>query len=180
MLKPCRLGVTVQLRPAVINNPRHQVPFRFQLSCFRLLGLLPLFIFEQSEMEYSSKIPQIMMMLNTWVPYCMELLCLHGGGFHTFFSGCTSSDSAILRAQRTLSDAHRLLTGVAAAQSHPEKQYFMAELVRFGFSVALEHAKDFKRTLKIFGSVFMLTCCTCSEILMNFIWLRRSLRTMSQ
>ncbi|KIW17820.1 hypothetical protein PV08_05015 [Exophiala spinifera] len=37
-----------------------------------------------------------------------------------------------------------LLTGAAAAQGHPERQYFMAELVRFGFSVGLEQMEDFK------------------------------------
>ncbi|KIW72154.1 hypothetical protein PV04_00373 [Phialophora macrospora] len=48
-----------------------------------------------------------------------------------------------------------LLTGAAAAQAHPERQYLMAELIRFGFSIALEHIEDFK------------------QILRNFIWLRR-------
>ncbi|EXJ81335.1 hypothetical protein A1O3_07625, partial [Capronia epimyces CBS 606.96] len=40
-----------------------------------------------------------------------------------------------------------LLTGAAAAQFHPEKQYLMVELVRFGFSVGLEQVNDFKRKL---------------------------------
>ncbi|KAJ4580037.1 hypothetical protein HRR81_002200 [Exophiala dermatitidis] len=50
-----------------------------------------------------------------------------------------------------------LLTGAAAAQFRPERQYFMAELVRFGLSVALEYSDDFRR------------------ILLNFIWLRRNI-----
>ncbi|KAL2416427.1 hypothetical protein ABEF95_002230 [Exophiala dermatitidis] len=50
-----------------------------------------------------------------------------------------------------------LLTGAAAAQFRAERQYFMAELVRFGLSVALEHPDDFSR------------------ILLNFIWLRRNI-----
>jgi len=71
---------------------------------------------------------------------------------------------------------HRLLSGAAAAQSHPEKQYLMAELVRFGFSVGLDHVDDFMRTLKPFGLRSMLIRGVCSEILMNFIWLQQSLR----
>ena len=43
----------------------------------------------------------------------------------------------------------RLLTGTAASQAHPERQYLMAELVRFGFSVALEQLQDFERTPSI-------------------------------
>ncbi|EXJ95810.1 hypothetical protein A1O1_00934 [Capronia coronata CBS 617.96] len=75
-----------------------------------------------------------------------------------------------------------LLTGAAAAQFHPERQYMMAELVRFGFSVALEHVDDFKRELTamtdahgIFLFSKWLTHGISPEILTNFIWLRQGL-----
>ncbi|KAK5049442.1 hypothetical protein LTR84_004371 [Exophiala bonariae] len=37
-----------------------------------------------------------------------------------------------------------ILTGAAAAQGHPERQYLLARLIQFGFSVGLEQAEDFK------------------------------------
>lgn len=40
-----------------------------------------------------------------------------------------------------------ILTGAAAAQCHPERQYLVARLIQFGFSVGLEQAEDFKRKL---------------------------------
>lgn len=55
------------------------------------------------------------------------------------------SNQAVLVNEKLIHRCCRLLTGSAAAQSHPEKQYLMAELVRFGFSIALEYVEDFKR-----------------------------------
>lgn len=39
----------------------------------------------------------------------------------------------------------RILTGAAAAQCHPERQYLVARLMQFGFSIGLEEGEDFKR-----------------------------------
>ncbi|KEF62138.1 uncharacterized protein A1O9_00110 [Exophiala aquamarina CBS 119918] len=51
-----------------------------------------------------------------------------------------------------------ILTGAAAAQCHPERQYLVARLFQFGFSIGLEQEEDFK------------------QICLNFIWLRHQIR----
>ena len=40
-----------------------------------------------------------------------------------------------------------LFTGAAAAESHPVRQYLVARLIQFGFSIGLEQHEDFQSRL---------------------------------
>lgn len=67
-----------------------------------------------------------------------------------FIYGCKLTNTIVPRARFHGVDRDvSLLVGAAAAKNHPERQYLMAQLVRFGFSIALDYIEDFKRTFTI-------------------------------